>query len=59
MSTELKQLKEIIEQLDEELSNLSVLDHYEATIIKARRNSKAREYNSKKKFWQLSIPPEY
>lgn len=59
MDDDLKKLKQTIEQLDKELEGLSVMDFDNAMLIKASRNSKAREYNRRKKFWQLSIKTVY
>lgn len=55
MSRDVKKLKEEIKKLDERLAGITVLDYDNRMIILASRNSKAREYNRLKKFWQLEI----
>lgn len=52
---DLKHLKQVIKELDEELQSMSVLDYDDRVLITAQRNAKAREYNSKKQFWQKRI----
>lgn len=52
---ELKHLKQVVKELDEELASMSVLDYDDRVLITAQRNAKAREYNSKKAFWQMRI----
>ena len=52
---DLKHLKQVIKELDEELQSMSVLDYDDRVLITAQRNAKAREYNSKKQFWKKRI----
>ena len=52
---DLKELKDTVRALDQELENLSVLEYDEQILIKASRNAKAREYNRKKKFYHRRI----
>lgn len=52
----LKELKQEIKELDDKIDETShILGRIEIATMTAKRNSRAREYNRRKKFWQLAI----